>query len=381
MSEPWNDWIPGVLSAQQMRQLCEKGYLLNVDLKANPKALDHSSIDLHLTSDGYRLLEGSIKPNGGAYLHLLKKAALLESLVPDDGIFILKAKNTYLFKLHESLRDLHSSEIYGQATAKSSVGRVDVLARLVVDGMDGYEGFRPGVLSTGTGEMFLEITPITFRVAVKAGIPLSQLRLFYGKPEDSEVRGKELWKSVLLGGTRSDGTLSVDLTPTTIGSESASAFRAGGMQADPEHDYEPIRLWKHDAEKPDPRKFWTLQTADEAQRLKIAKGSFYILRSLEHIALPKAIAVYCRAIDETIGEMRIHYAGFVHPFFGTNRSDGKRGTPLMFEVRGHDVDVNLLHGEKMARLTFYRMSEDAVGGAGEYNDQTLELSVFFGKWK
>ncbi len=79
--------------------------------------------------------------------------------------------------------------------------------------------------------------------------------------------------------------------------------------------------------------------------------------------------------------MRIHYAGFVHPFFGRNRKDNTIGTPLIFEVRGHDVEVALTHGEKMARLTFYRMSEDCVKEEpSNYDSQTLELSKFFAPW-
>ncbi|PYV20373.1 MAG: hypothetical protein DMG27_23200 [Acidobacteria bacterium] len=80
--------------------------------------------------------------------------------------------------------------------------------------------------------------------------------------------------------------------------------------------------------------------------------------------------------------MRIHYAGFVHPLFGTRRQDGNRGTPLIFEVRGHQVDVSLADGEKLANLTFYRMSEDCdpEGEATPYENQTLQLSKFFGPW-
>ena len=48
-----------------------------------------------------------------------------------------------------------------------------------------------------TGEMYIEITPITFRVRVKQGIALSQLRLFYGKPIDCEINAKELFGTVL----------------------------------------------------------------------------------------------------------------------------------------------------------------------------------------
>src|SRR5213078_579320 len=109
--------------------------------------------------------------------------------------------------------------------------------------------------------------------------------------------------------------------------------------------------------------------------INIEKESFYILRSKELMALPAGIAVYCRATDETIGEMRIHYAGFVHPHFGRDRSDGQTGTPLIFEVRGHDVRVLLKDGEKLARLTFYRMAEYSDStGPGDYSDQVLKLS-------
>jgi len=110
------------------------------------------------------------------------------------------------------------------------------------------------------------------------------------------------------------------------------------------------------------------------------------LRSKEKLSLPEGIAVYCRASDETIGEMRIHYAGFAHPLFGRCRKDGGLGTPLIFEVRGHQVPVTLAHGEKMANLIFYRMSQDCTeekqkdDSKKAYENQELELSKFFAPW-
>jgi len=53
---------------------------------------------------------------------------------------------------------------------------------------------------------------------------------------------------------------------------------------------------------------------------------------------------------------------------------------LIFEVRGHDVHVSLQDGEKMARLLFYRMSEDAPEEKSSYESQTLKLSKFFSEW-
>jgi dCTP deaminase len=152
----------------------------------------------------------------------------------------------------------------------------------------------------------------------------------------------------------------------------------------------PIPLWKGET-LPAPWDYWRFRKSDEHLRLRIEEGNFYILRSRERIALPSGVAVYCRASDETIGEMRIHYAGFVHPLFG-RRHGADVGTPLIFEVRGHDVNVSLRHGEKMARLIFYRMSQDAVldedeeaevtaaEDEGLYEQQNLQLSKFFGQW-
>ncbi len=374
--KPWKDWIPGVLSGGQLRILANQGYLDGVASNLTP---DASSIDLHLTDEGYRLPQGSVKPFGDRYLSEIKNNNLSSSLKDqkdNDGAYILKPKNTYLFRLKEKLQGLTQASIYGQATAKSSIGRVDVLARLIVDGSDCYDSFGPDALKTGNGDMYLEVTPITFPVRVKAGISLSQLRLFYCSQKNAIVEGQELWDSLLHrdDGKNVDGSLSVDLSKAKVWGGQYSAFQAVKNTT-------PIDLWRRPGKpKPDPEDYWKPISCDLTNRLKIEKSHFYILRSKERISLPAGIAVYCRAIDETIGEMRIHYAGFVHPWFGKDRKDKQIGTPLIFEVRGHDVNVSLGNGEKMAWLTFYRMSEDSTKPDDDsYNNQTLELSRLFKK--
>jgi dCTP deaminase len=111
------------------------------------------------------------------------------------------------------------------------VGRLDVLARLVVDGSSRYEGFSPEELGQSSGEMFLEITPMTFPIRLKAGTSLSQLRLFYGEPAACEMESRELWNTVLHhpdcdGRARIDDTLSVDLEPDVVGGLKVAAFEA-----------------------------------------------------------------------------------------------------------------------------------------------------------
>ena len=184
--------------------------------------------------------------------------------------------------------------------------------------------------------------------------------------------------------------ISVDLSETQICSTGVSASAFGAKEQE-----NPIDLWKHKSkeDRPDPVEYWEQLHVDERSRLSIKEGRFYIIRSKERLCLPKGIAVYARAIDETIGEMRVHYAGFAHPFFGKDRRDGKKGTPLMFEVREHSFPVSLRDEEKLARLEFYRMSEDYEPPESEdrreeesdeeddYNEQELLLSKFFSPWR
>jgi dCTP deaminase len=385
----WAEWFPGVLSKAQMKDLCDNGYIIGV----TDQAIGYSSIDLTLSDEGYRMEKGSVKPFGGRYIHDIIKKKLAKKIHADtDGIFTLDAKKTHLFKLRESLRNLKKAKIYGQATAKSTIGRVDVLARLIVDGMDYYDSFDPKGLENGNGELYLEVTPITFKVRVKIGEPLSQLRLFRGQPDTSEIKGDELklYECPLYNAEGDDDrSLSVDLSSTPISKKEVVAFCAKRNE-----NHNPIDLWEvekdREEEKPCPSKYWNFEKADDNRRLMITKNNFYILRSKERIALPGQVAVYCRAIDETIGEMRIHYAGFVHPFFGEKREDSQKGTPLIFEVRGHSVDVSLNDGEKMARLIFYRMSEKCIPESkpkkkperekDPYNNQELQLSNLFKDW-
>ena len=390
---PWEDdhWLPGVLSKDQIKLLIEKVYIRGI--KNFKDAADYSSFDLCLSDNGYRMIHGSIKPCGDPsepYIRFLENTLFAEPLQPDeDGCFQLMANECYVFKLNEQLMPskLSSSNIYGMATAKSSIGRMDVIARLIVDGMRQYEYFDSSQLANSTGDLFLEIIPISFNVRVKPNTSLSQLRLFYGHPDESLITDKDFIKGIIIDSKEGDGFLSVEISNTKIGGLDVAAFRANIPIKEPE---EYIDLWKKDTddEKPDPCNYWCFDKADDSGRFELKNGSFYLLRSKEKIALPSRVAVYARPMDETLGEMRIHYAGFAHPFFGRERSDGKIGTPLIFEVRAHNVNVNLDDGESLARMVFYRMSEKAekkkkdgdINDNKKYDNQELELSKFFAEW-
>jgi|SRR5580700_2978158 dCTP deaminase len=359
-ANPWDKWLPGVLSDQQAQSLLQQQL---ITLGSSDK-ISAASVDLSVSDKAFKMPQGSIKPSkANPYNHVLT-----EPLPLRDGYFDLEKRHTYVFQLVGELNPrIRETSIYGQATAKSSVGRLDVLARLIVDGMDTYECFQPKDISTG--RLYVEVTPITFNIRVRPGSSFTQLRLFYGDPEDSIISGNEICRAVLEGDSR---VLTLDLEPVDIGGHRVSAFCAKDFVDDP------ITLDKKNVE--DPKRFWEFAPLDSHKRLQIKNGRFYILRSKEKLWVPKGVAIYCKASDETIGEMRIHYAGFAHPGFGSDAEDNIVRTPLIFEVRGHQVDANLMDGEKMANIVLYRMSDYPEKLDHAYSRQSLKLSNIFKDW-
>ena len=85
--------------------------------------------------------------------------------------------------------------------------------------------------------------------------------------------------------------------------------------------------------------------------------------------------------DPTIGEFRIHYAGFFDPGFGYGRGE-IQGTRAVLEVRSHEVPFILEDGQTVASLVFERLLERPVRLYGEgigsnYQRQGLQLSKHF----
>ena len=281
MQEPWKNWIPGVLSKRQVIELCKADLILEVvDYESS---IDESSIDLTLTGEVYQLTKGSVKPfEGEKYLDRLKFWSLLEKVEPEGEAFVLKKAKTYLVRVKEKLSpDLNGNRIYGQATAKSSVGRVDVLVRTIIDGMSGYDIFDPN--RTSAGEIFSEITPISYDVRIKADISLAQLRLFYGDPQHAEIRGEEICRTCILDPDRQytkkiDNILSLNLEPSPIRNLEGVAFEGGEVE-----NGRALDLWTLEYElKPKPWNFFKLLQVPE-KRLLLRPSSFYILRSKERL--------------------------------------------------------------------------------------------------
>jgi dCTP deaminase len=123
--------------------------------------------------------------------------------------------------------------------------------------------------------------------------------------------------------------------------------------------------------------FWEGVKATDGA-IYLEPNRLYILRSRERLRLPGHIALECQAYTETMGEWRIEYAGFAHPYFGWTRTEG---SPLMFEVRGHNIPTILTDGIPLGNVCFRRMSKPAEQEKkSQYEKQELKLSGCFKEW-
>jgi len=131
----------------------------------------------------------------------------------------------------------------------------------------------------------------------------------------------------------------------------------------------------------DPTEFWDPITRPSARQLILNPEDFYLLLSKERVRIPPDHAAEMVAYDPSVGEFRIHYAGFFDPGFGYG-ADDILGTHAVLEVRSHEVPFVLDDGQTVARLLFEQLLAipDKIYGLGigsTYQQQGLSLSKQF----
>ena len=130
----------------------------------------------------------------------------------------------------------------------------------------------------------------------------------------------------------------------------------------------------------DPAAFWDRIVSPPDGRLILNPGDFYILGSRERVVVQPDCAAEMLPFDTSVGEFRIHYAGFFDPGFGYDESD--KGTRVVLEVRAHEVPFVVEHGQVVGRVVYDRLLEvpGKIYGASigsSYQRQGLALSKQF----
>jgi dCTP deaminase len=328
-----------------------------------------ASIDLRLGPVAWRV-RASFLPGPGATV--MDKVEQLDGYAIDisQGA-VLERGCVYVVPLCERLR--LPDGLGGFANPKSSTGRLDVLTRLITDRGTAFDQIQRGY----EGPLYIEIAPRTFSIVVRPGTRLNQVRFRRGSPAlaTSEIqRLHDAGQLVASGDDRQgvkDRLIGVSIDLEGRGPGSLVGYRA--RKHTDRIDVEKIGFY-------DPAEFWEPIHAQRNASLVLNPDDFYILVTREAVGVPPDLAAEMVAYDTTVGEFRVHYAGFFDPGFGWDVAAG--GSKAVLEVRSHEVPFVLEHGQTVGWLRYERMADrpDRLYGQGigsNYQNQGLKLAKQF----
>jgi dCTP deaminase len=359
----------GILPYQAINAMRRGGEIL-AEIDILPEQLQPASVDLRLGTVAYRV-RASFLPGPDATV--LEKIQQLDGYAIDlAGGAVLEKGCVYVVPLIESLA--LGEQIAGLANPKSSTGRLDILTRLITDRSAAFDRVERGY----RGPLYVEIAPRTFSVVVRTGSRLNQLRFRRGTPAvaSSELqRLHDEQQIVMAVGDENklseDGMLRVTVDLGGSGEDSLIGFRA--RKHTDRIDVDNIGHY-------DPLEFWEPLHAHREPRIILDQNDFYILKTRESVGVPPDYAAEMMAYDTTVGEFRVHYAGFFDPGFGWDNAAG--GSRAVLEVRSHEVPFLLEHGQTVGWLRYEPMAgrPDKLYGRGigsNYQNQGLALAKQF----
>ena len=365
----------GILPSQDIQKLIERGHVVG-DSPIDSGQVQPASIDLRLGSTAYRVQASFLPGDKSPVSKKINRLVMHELDLTRPAV--LERGCVYIVRLIEELR--LPKAISGRANPKSSTGRLDIFTRLITD----YSGEFESVPKNYQGPLYVEVVPRTFSILVQRGLSLNQLRFVRGNPNsasNSKLTELDISESLVIsGGKRTDASIdrgvwfSIDLRGAGKGQKIV------GYKA---KNHAPLldlrKVGDHD-----PGEFWEPIKPSRSGQLVLNPDDFYILASKERVRIPPTYSASMVPYDPSVGEFRIHYAGFFDPGFGYGAND-VNGARAVLEVRSHEVPFLLEDGQVVGRLIYERLLDkpDKIYGAGigsSYQSQGLALSKHFRPW-
>ena len=306
-------------------------------------------------------------------LDLVKRLSHYNFELSQDKTHHLDVNKIYMVPLMEHCEFPENTRMF--FSPKSSVGRNDVHVRVVAEGYPYYDRTPFGY----KGPLWVQIAPQSFHVGVRAELALVQGRIKtrdshrlttdeiyhmhekYGIAYDSS--GKVLSPNGQVKVHEGTMHFHIDLERDVVGFK---AKRNVGKQLD--LSAEPNTY--------DPKEFWEPLYRQPDGCLVLDSGEFYLLATQERVSIPPECCGELLPVDPSLGEFRVHYAGFFDNGFG-----GKNGTHGVLEVRSSGRPFMMQHGKPVRSMAFERTFEipDQLYGAGgsSYTEPHPSLSKHF----
>ncbi|NNE88464.1 MAG: 2'-deoxycytidine 5'-triphosphate deaminase [Silicimonas sp.] len=355
--------MTGVLPDSAIRAMIRDG-AVSAETDVVPSQVQPASLDLRLGAKAYRVRASFLAGRDRSVADRLSDFTMHE--IDLTGGAVLEKDCVYVVPLLESLA--LPKGVSGAASAKSSIGRLDLLTRIITDHGTEFDRVPDGY----SGPLYAEICPQSFSVIAQTGQMLTQIIFRQGQTaiDDDALRALHAKTPIVSGDAAISGGLgfSVDLKP-----DSGTLV---GYRAKPHTGVIDLAKLAHY----DPREFWEEVRTDTGWII-LDPGAFYILVSREAIVIPPNFAAEMAPYLAMVGEFRVHYAGFFDPGFGWAEAGGS-GSRGVLEVRCHEAPFVLEHGQIVGRLIYEKMADtpDALYGreiSSNYQGQGLKLSKHF----
>ncbi|MGE5270894.1 MAG: 2'-deoxycytidine 5'-triphosphate deaminase [Thiohalocapsa sp.] len=377
---PETERSTGLWPAQMLRGAVMLGHEIMAAAPIADDQIQPASIDLRLGEVAYRV-RASFLPGAGASVQDKLHSLSMHRIDLAAGA-VLEKDCVYIIPLLEHLA--LKKRVSAMANPKSSIGRLDVFARIITDHGSEFDRIREGY----RGPLYAEISPRAFSILVRTGSRLVQLRIRRGTPLFRDTALRRLHAEVPLVEAPGGAAAGIVARGTI---RNGLAFTVD-LPADlPAHGAPPVgfKARRHtdliDVDKVghyDPREFFEPVYA-HAGGLVLDPNDFYILASREAVVVPPDHAAEMIPYDALVGEFRVHYAGFFDPGFGSAETEGT-GSRAVLEVRTHEVPFLVEHGQIVGRLIYEPLiarPDRLYGGAigSSYQRQGLALSKHFKK--
>ena len=368
VTAPGQTHATGILPAHGIRNMIRDQQIWAVNGQKSGVMDDQiqpASLDLRLGDTAYRIRASFLPGVSGQVMQKLETLAFHKIDLTDGAV--LETGCVYLVPLMEALA--LPERTGGFANPKSSTGRIDVFTRVITDFGVEFDKAPPGY----KGHLYLEVSPRTFPILVRAGSRLSQIRFRRGNPAHSDAEIKRLHQESALvdGHANIDGglALSIDLSgDKQTGLIGYRAKRHAGLIDVDRVNALPLN------------EYWEPIYNHGKNQLILDPDEFYILASRESVTIPPSHAAEMVPFNPLVGEFRVHYAGFFDPGFGAGL-EGK-GSRAVLEVRSREVPFILEHGQVIGRLIYERLTDrpEVLYGKSlesNYQRQGLRLSKHF----
>ena len=174
--------MSGILSYQHLERYVSEKIIFSNNPIENWQ-FQANTIDLRLGPVAYRVRSSFISPT----VRVEEKISelLMYKLSLQDGA-ILEKGCIYIIPLQEIL--CLPSNIFGKTNPKSSTGRLDIFTRIMTD-----YNYKFNVIQSGySGNLYVEVSPMSFTIKVRENDSLNQLRLIDGN--NSRISEAELEK-------------------------------------------------------------------------------------------------------------------------------------------------------------------------------------------